>query len=870
MRLSKIWRNLRHRDRMESDLDAELNAYVDLLAAQKVRSGVSPEDARRAALIESEGVEQVKERVRDVRAGAWLATIWRDVQFGARLLAKERAFTFAAVTMLALGIGATTAVFSVVNGVLLRGLPYANPDRIVSVYEKRVKEGQLRGFVSVPDLLDWRAQSTSFQSMTGTANVSTIWQSDAGAEQVPAAVVSPEFFDVFGVRPALGGTGSQQPDTVVVLTHGFWQRRLGGDASIIGRSLTIDSRSMTVAGVLPAAFEYPVRDVEFFLPHEWRSRQSFDRASHDLEVMARLKPGVSRRAAQTEMDAIAARLERQYPEMNAGHGVNLEPMRDVLLGPLQTPLLVLQAAVAFVLLIGCGNLANLLLARTLARDREFSVRLAIGAGRGRLVRQLLCESLLLAMIGGAAGIAVTYAAVPALRTLAPRNLAAPGIRTFEVDSTALGICLLLSVMCGLVFGIAPAWRGSAANLAAALKEGVVSGGRRGERMRKVLIVSQVALSTVLLTGAGVFLRSFAALRSVDPGFRAQGVLTLQMPIPANRYREPAQVSRLTSEVVDAIRRLPGIQAVGTTTHLPVSGMDGRTGLAIEDVPPADPNVPRRAHIRYVSPGYFQAMGVRMVAGRPFQESDRSGGQPVMIVNETAAKKFFPQGKALGHRGHRGGVTGPWADVVGVVADVRHWGLDVEPRPEQYYCSMQDPRWFATLVVRSSGDPGQLATAIRQQVRQIDPQVPLARVQTMDEVVSRSIGSEQSILILLGSFAALALLLTSAGIWGTMAYLLTQRRREIGIRLALGATNRRIVREIVARAMRLAGLGLATGLATAAVLARVISAKLFGVELADPWTYAAVALVLAAVALLANYAPAARTADAASYSVLREE
>ena len=527
-RLSRTWRNLVHRGRMESDLDAELRAYVDLITEQKVRSGMSAQEARRAALLESDGVEQVKERVRDVRAGAWIATVWRDVQFGGRLLAKNPGFTLAAVMMLALGIGANTAVFSVVDAVLLRNLPYAQPDRIVAIYEKRVREGGFRMSVSAPDFLDWREQSTSFESMAAALNIQVTWQSEAGAEQVPAGIVSPEFFDVFGVRPALGSgfpketRGAHGADGAVMLTYGLWQRRFGGDPGVIGRALTINSRSLEVVGVLPAAFEYQVSDVELFVPLQFGTRENLDRASHAFTVAGRLKRGVSLARAQAEMNTVGARLERQYPNVNEGHGVNLVPMRDVLLGPLQTPLLVLQAAVGFVLLIACGNLANLLLARTLARERELSVRLAIGAGRGRLVRQLLCESVLLAMIGGAAGVAVAYGTVPLLRSLVPPDLTAPGMRGVQVDGTALTVCLFLSVFCGLVFGLAPAWRGSSANLATALKEGTLSGGRRGERMRKLLIVNQVALSTVLLIGAGVFLRSFVALRSVDPGFPLSG------------------------------------------------------------------------------------------------------------------------------------------------------------------------------------------------------------------------------------------------------------------------------------------------------------------------------------------------------------
>ena len=524
--LSNTWRNLIRRASVESDLDAELRAYVDLSAGQKMKSGMSPAEARRAALIESDGVEQVKERVRDVRAGNLLETVLRDVRFGARMLARNPAFTAAAVTMLALGIGANTAVFSVVNTVLLRGLPYSQPDRIVALYEMRPREHDLRGSVSPPDFLDWRDQSASFQNMAAIAHTGVTWQSDAGAERVLAGVVSPEFFDVVGIRPALGSGFRKEKEIqgsyrAVVLTHGFWQRRFGADPTLLGRTLTINGNPAEVVGILPASFEYPVHDVELFVPLWWRTRDKLDRASHELTVAGRLKPGVSIRAAQAEMDAIAGRLEQQYPAVNKGHSVNLVSMRDVLLGPVELPLMALQAAVAFVLIIACGNLANLLLARTLARRPELSVRLAIGAGRGRLIRQLLSESVLLATIGEAAGIALAYFAVPLLRSLVPEQIPVLGIRNVQVDGTVLILCLLLAILCGIVFGLVPALRGSAAGIAVGLKEGT-DGGPRGERLRKTLVAAQIALSVVLLTGAGMFLRSFAALGSVDPGFRSAG------------------------------------------------------------------------------------------------------------------------------------------------------------------------------------------------------------------------------------------------------------------------------------------------------------------------------------------------------------
>jgi putative ABC transport system permease protein len=857
-----IWRNLRQRERLDADLDAELRAYVDLVAEQKVKSGMSPAEAHRAALIECGGTEQVKEQVRDVRAGNLLETAIRDLRFGARLLAKAPGFTAAAVIMLALGIGANTAVFSVVNAVLLRGLPYAEPDRIVALYENRPRENMRQGTVSLPDFLDWRDQNTSFQSLAAAASYGVTWQSDAGAEHVAAGVVSPEFFDVLGVKPAIGAGFRKEMEFegpyAVILTHGFWQRRFGADPAVLGRALTINGTPMEVVGVLPANFEFPVQDADLFLPLRWQNKEKLDRAGHEFTVAGRLKPGRSMRAAQMEMDTIASRLEEQYPAVNKGHGVSLSPMRDALLGSVEAPLVALQTAAALVLLIACGNLANLLLARMLARRHELWVRLAIGASRGRLIRQLLCESTLLAMIGGVAGIAMAYAAVPLLRSMVADNITVVGIRNVAVDGAVLAASLILSVLCGLIFGLVPAFRASRPD-----------SGPRAERLRKVLVPAQVALSVVLLSGAGMFLRSFAALRSVDPGFRADGVITMQAALPGSRYREPGQVTRFTAEWMEEIRRLPGVQAEGLTSHLPVSGMDSRTGLTIEDVPP-DPNQPRRAHVRTVSPGYFQALGLRIVEGRPFLETDRAGSRPVMIVNEAAARKYFPQGRALGHRGHLGGRTGPWSEVIGVVANVRHWGLDVEPRPEQYYCHLQEPTWMVNLTIRADGDPRRLTPSVRAQLRRLDPAIPLARVQTMEQVVSRSIASERSLLLLLGVFAGIALVLTAAGIWGTMAYLLSQRRREIGLRLALGASEEVLVRDAVVRAMKLVTAGLVVGVVISLALVRISSKTLYGVSPTDPMTYAAVAVLLAAVAWVANYYPARRITRSTPYTILRQE
>jgi putative ABC transport system permease protein len=865
-RLSRIWRNIFHRERVDDDLNAELNSYLDLAADQYSARGMGRPEALRAAKLDAGGMEPVKEAVRDVRAGSLVESILRDLRFGGRLLARSPGFTAAALLMLAVGIGANTAVFSLLNALVLRGLPYSEPERIVRVFENRPREGT-RHSASAPDYLDWRDQSTSFQSLAAMSGTGVTWQSESGAERVPAALVTPEFLDVYGVKPAVGtGFGADvQTRPSAILTHGFWQRRFGGDPAIIGKSLTIENTPIEIAGVLPSGFEYPEDDVELLLPLTWRSREQLDRASHEYTVTGRLKPGISLRAAQAELNTIAGRLESQYT-VNKGHGAIAVPLADVLLEPVRRPLLILQFAAALVLLVACGNLANLLLARLLARERELSIRLAIGAGRGHLLRQLLCENLLLALTGGVLGVGVAYAALPLLRSLAPADVPLVGTGRIGVDGAVLAAGLLLSLACALLFGLAPAWRG----VGFGWKEGTAGGPQR-QRLGGLLIAFQVAFSVLLLTGTTLFLRSLVALRTVDPGFQAQQVLTMRVGLPDRLYKEPRDVVALTEEWSKAIGRFPGVRAVGLTSHLPVSGMDGRRGLAIKGVNPPDPNQPRRAHPRWVSPGYFAAMGLRVVEGRLFLETDRAASQPVMIVNEAAARRYFPSGKAVGHLARLAGSDGPWHEVVGVVADVRHWGLDVEPRPEQYYCHLQQPTWTINMVIQANGDLSSLVAPARNEFRRLaGPTIPISAVRTMDEVIDRSVASERSILMLLGTFGGIALLLTAAGIWGMAAYVLSKRKRELGIRLALGATEGTLIRQVIRRSMAAVGGGAVAGTLLSILAVRATSTKLFGVSTSDPLTYAVVLMVSGAVAWLANYMPARRIVRAMPLDVLRQE
>jgi putative ABC transport system permease protein len=689
-----------------------------------------------------------------------------------------------------------------------------------------------------------------------------------------AGTGSSGLFDVMGVRPSLGRTfrpEDEQPgrNSVVVLTDGLWRRTFGGDRSIIGRLITLNAIPHEVIGVLPARFRFFDPAIELWVPLVLDVTTANARALHQLEVLARLRRGVTVEQAQQELDGIAAGLEARYPETNQGHGVNVVPLAEHLVGPVRRALLTLAAAVGFVLLIACVNVANLLLARAVGRRREMALRAALGAGRARLVRQLLVESVLLGVAGGAAGLLIAGSGIPLIAELLRTGSDVAGLEPLGLDVAVLAFTAGVSIGTGLLFGLLPAFHVTRQTVAHALKTGGrATDGATGRRLRAALVVAEIALAFVLLVGAGLTLRSFARVMNQPPGFDPQRVLTVRFALPRARYREAARVVEFFRQVEQRVAAIPGVEDVGSTSFLPLSGADGRLGLAIEDRP-RDPNEPRRAHPRYVTPGYRRAMGLRLVAGRDFAPADRQGTPLVVLVNETAARRHWSGENPIGSRVQIGGTEG-WREVVGIVGDVRHWGLDRAVNPEVYVPLAQDPFWSLTLVARTTTDPLDIVSSVGAQVHAIDPDLPIGTPATMEQVVARSMAVRRAPVALLAAFALTALALAAAGLYGVLAHLVTQRTQEIGVRLALGATAGGVRRMVIGEALLQSVVGAAIGSAAAMLLVRLMAALLFEIDPTDPPTFVGAGVLLMTTALAAAYLPARRATKVDPVVALRYE
>jgi putative ABC transport system permease protein len=800
----------------------------------------------------------------------------QDFRYAARQLRKSPGFTAVAVLALALGIASTTAIFSVVDVVLLHPLPYPESDRIVSVAETARSSGELRFDSSPANYLDWAAQNHVFAVMAAAR----AWQCNLAdgdrPERIRATMTTSSFFSLFGGRPLLGRSflaDDEQSgrDHVVVLSHGLWKRRYGANRDLIGQNITLDSQPYTVIGVMPPNFS-PDEYGELWVPSPWGvpthplSPSQDPRPMRDrnyLDVWARLKPGFTLQQASTEMNAIAGRLEKQYPDANDDVGVGLVRMQDSLVGDIRPVLIVLLAAVAFVLLIGCANVANLLLARATMRAREISIRAAMGASRMRLIRQLLTESILLALCGGTLGVLLAAWAVPPLLTLSP-----PDISSFNdigLNREVLGFSVVLSVLSGILFGLAPAWQASGACLNESLREGERgSSGGRG-RIRSALVISEVGLSLVLLIGAGLLVKSFSRLMHVDPGFDPEHVLVFSVGLPSSA--DPAQQDAFYKQVVDRLQVLPGVQSAGAVSRLPLAGGNSSRSFTI----PGSDRKDYLADIRVSTPDYFHSMGIPLIQGRNFTGHDDEAAAHVAVVNQAFAQKFLsgqdPMGQSIAN-------FGPMSDklqIVGVIGNVRHTGLESSPRPEIYLAFGQAHWPSAFMVVRTQfSDPTVLTSDAQNAVWSVDKNVPLDKVRTMEQVIADSALRRKFTMLLLTIFAGLAMLLAAIGLYGVMAYSVSQRTREIGIRMALGAQRHDVLQLVVKQGMSLAGIGVLVGIAVSLGLTRLIAGLLYGVSATDPLTFALVALCLATVALLANYVPARRAAKVDPMVALRYE
>lgn len=806
-----------------------------------------------------------------------MGTIWQDVRYGVRMLAGSPGLTAVAVLALALGVGANTAIFSVVNTVLLRPLPFKNSEQLVRVWATNAKKGVNNHPTSFLNFVDWQTENHVFESMTAYSAASATLTGGDAPELVKGVVVSAGMFPTLGVQPMLGRFFSADEAKagnapVVVLGYGLWQRRFGADRKVIGREITLDGKSTTIVGVMPPGFKFPLDEekTDFWSPHNPDSEMNAARGARYLSVVARLKPNVTLQQAQAEMDTISSRLEQQYPANNTGRGVRLVSMYEDTVGSVRPALLVLLGAVGCVLLIACANVANLLLARAAGRHKEIAIRTALGATRARIVRQLLTESLLLAIMGGSLGLLLAMWGLDLLVATIPASV--PRVAEISLDARVLGFTLAVSALTGIIFGLAPALTASKLDLNESLKEGGRGSteGVRRNRVRSLLVVSEIALSLVLLIGAGLLLKSFQRLREINPGFNPTNVLTMNLELPESKYAKADQQGAFFQQLLERTRTLPGVESLGVIDPLPLSGNNKTTTFNIEGRPPVAPTDQLSSNVRTISSDYFRAMGIPLLKGRALSERDNKDAPLVMVVNETLARQFFPNEDPLGKRATVYPFKTP-CEIVGVVGDVKHRTLEGEPTPEFYISYLQAPQPAMALVARTaSGDPTNLVGAMRNAVGEIDKDQPISDIQTMNQLLSQSIAPGRFNMLLLGLFAFIALLLAAIGIFGVMSYSVTQRTHEIGIRIALGAQAVDVLRLVVGQGMALALVGVGLGLLGAIAVTRLMASLLYGVSATDPLIFAGISLLLTIVAFVACYVPARRAMKVDPMVALRHE
>jgi len=867
------------KQRIDRDLNEELGSFVELLTEKNMKEGMNEEDARRAAILEVGGVEQVKEEVRSNRTGFTIETFFQDARYGLRSLRKKPGFTLTAIIALALGIGANTAIFSVINGVLLRSLDYVRPDRTVMIWERFAQNPEHQNVVSPANFLDWQKSSRSFEKIGAVWDVRQNFTGSGDPIEVHAQFVSAGFFPTLGVQPLIGRWFTDDEDReganlVAVLSYRIWQERFGGNNAVLGQKVTISGRLFTIIGVMPPGFHFLDDQVQVWRPIAFDPATDYRKTSgRFLKCVGRLAPGVTLEQAQAELNVIAKQLQQQYPTYNTSWSVSLTPIREQIVGDVRPILLVLLVAVAFVLLIACANVANLLLARAASRQRELALRAALGATRTRLMRQLLTESVLLALCGGVVGIAFAYWGVELLKAFGPDNI--PRLREISIDPRVLLFTFAISLLTGIAFGLVPAFQASRADVNDALKEGGRgSTGGRGA-LRNVFVVAEVSLALVLLIGAGLMIRSFIRLNRVEPGFESNRVLTMRAQLPGAKYKDDQQRLTFFKQAQERIAALPGVKAIGAINFLPLTGMASNTSFNVVGQPEPPLGQAPGTEVRVISGAYFAAMGIPLLKGRLFDEHDGPDSR-VTVINETMARKFFPNEDPIGKRlaiswaPPEPGKPQPIDEIIGVVGDTRETALERDPNPAIYWPLDRESYQFMTLIVRSSIDPMQLVPSVQREIRAMDPDQPLADVRTLEAVVAKSIARPRFDTMLLGIFAAVALVLASVGLYGVMNYSATQRTQEIGIRMALGAKPGDILRLVVGHGMKLTAAGIAIGVVAALALTRVMSNLLFGVTATDVPTFIGVSAVLTFVALLANYIPARRATRVNPVVALRYE
>jgi predicted permease len=882
-RIRSLFRNLLQRELAERELDDDLRAYRQMLIEEKRASGLSEDDAVRQTFLEIGPLQAVKDSVWEARMGWTVETIWRDVRYSVRALRRAPGFTAAAIVILSLGIGANTAVFSIFSAAMLRPLPYAGQDRIVAIWEKRLREDSARSPVSVADFLDWRNLTKNLSSIALYESTRQTITSRDQIELTPTARVTAGFFEALGVQPLLGRTFRADDENpggrrVVVLSHPAWRLRFGGDRDIVGRLVTVGGAPAEVVGVMAEGFRYPFAvSCEFFEPIRFTADQVRYRGIHSYGAIGRLKEGVTFEQARAEMEVISKQLESQYPESNTGHVANLVPLRQELTGRMQSTLAMLMGAVFLLILIACANVASLLLARASGRKREAALRLALGCDRGRLLTQSLVESSILSIVGAAGGIALAVWGLAMLRSAYFGRLAffaIPGLDRVELDWRVLAFTMASVILSTALFGssaAASAWR-------LALDQSLRSGGRGtgsggSQRFRSALLIAQLALALLLLVGTGLLSKSFLQLMNVSLGFQTEHRTTATLTLPALQYRTIEQAARLYDSVIDRVALLPGVQSAGVTDILPLSGNDNRGGAQVQGYDPR-PGERISMNPRLATPGYLEAMGIPVRAGRVFSPSDAANERHVSVVSETTANRYWPNESAVGKR-FRFTVDGaPWHEVVGVVGSVHNQGPDKEPTPDVYLPFREHqfryvPRSVA-LVVKSRLDASSLGLGIRQAIVSVERSVSVADIRSLDSFVDDATGTRRFILLIVSLFATAAVVLAAAGLYALLSFVVGQRTSEIGIRMALGASRLQILREVLGQGVRLAGAGILIGLLASLALGRLMSTLLFGVHPNDPFVLVAIVCILLGVAVLATSIPAWRASKVEPLTALRTD
>jgi predicted permease len=867
---------------IDRDFQHELDAHLEMAAQENIRRGMLPEDAARAARIRLGGTMQLKETNRELRGLPIIETAMQDFRFAFRMLRKNPGFSAIAILTLALGIGANTAIFSVVYAVLLKPLPYTGADQLFTVFQQEIKNPDNKNAFSFPNLRDFREQTDVFSDLSGIQTHQLTLTGHGDAYNIDTSVVTPDLFTTFRVPPILGRAfvpddGKPGAAPVVVLSENLWRGSFGSDPNVIGSPITLDKRAFTIIGVMPTTFRFPQvqHSRQIWIPivndplfGNWLER----RGGHWLQITGRVKPGVNLAQAQSQFDAISQRLAKQFPEDNDGWTIRMIPLREFLVGEIRSPLLILLGAVGLVLLIACANIANLLLARATSRSREIAVRATLGAGRSRLVRQLLSETIVLSIIGGLAGVALAYYGVHVLTAFLPPGL--PQINSIQIDYAVLGFALALSLFASCAVGLAPAFLVAGSDLQSTLREG---GGRSGEssasrRARNILASAEIALALVLLVAAGLLLRSFSKLTEVSPGFQVEHMVKAEVSLPRAQYSTPQQWFAFSENLLSRLQSEPGMQNSALALPLPIT--DGTVNIAfdIENNPVATAASARNADYVAVTPTYFQVMNIPLVAGRTFAARDNMSAPTVAVVTQSFVRAYFPNETPIGKRIIFGFPPAPGVprEIIGVVGDVRDVSLGNNPGPMMYAAYAQSPFPGACIAVNSTLATSTVISSIRDTVASLDKDLPVTDIATMTQVVHESMAQPRFRTTLIAIFAAIALILAATGIFGVISYSVQCRTNEIGIRVAMGASARAILKMVLRETLILAAIGLAVGLPVAFASSHVLGHLLFGVSPTDPTTLIVVSLTLAAVAAAAGYLPARRATQVDPLTALRHD